>query len=79
MNLVIVTQVASGIGPNAAECRLTRLCAGSGLPEVSQIRPSNGCQIWIGFGSVDLARFWLRNGAFSHIQPDCGPQVSVLK
>ncbi|KAL1278895.1 hypothetical protein QQF64_025569 [Cirrhinus molitorella] len=67
------TQVASGIGPVAAECRLTRLCVGSGKPEVSQLWPSNGCRIWLGFGTVNPARFWLRNGTFNHIQPDCSP------
>ncbi len=44
------SQVASTIGPIAAECRLTRLCSGSGSPKVSQLWPSNGCQIWLGLG-----------------------------
>ncbi len=43
----IPSQVASAIGPIAAECRLTRLCSGSGSPKVSQLWPSNGWQIWL--------------------------------
>ncbi len=61
------------IGPIAAECRLTRLCYGSGSPKVSQLWPSNGLLIWLGFGCADLARFALRHGTFSHIRPDYGP------
>ncbi|KAK2915660.1 hypothetical protein Q8A67_000034 [Cirrhinus molitorella] len=76
---VKAAQVASGIGPVAAECRLTRLCAGSGKPEVSQLWPSNGCRIWLGFGIVDPARFWLRNSTFNHIQPDCSPSIEMMK
>ncbi len=37
----MTSQVASAIGPIAAECRLTRLCSGSGSPKVSQLWPSN--------------------------------------
>ncbi len=63
------TQVASAIGPIAAECWLTRLCSGSGSPKVSQLRPSNGCQIWLGFGYADLARFALRHGTLATFGP----------
>ncbi len=69
---LVSAQVASGIGPIAAECRHTRLCAGSGSPEVSQLWPSNGCQIRLGFGCADLVRLWLRNGALGTLGPAMG-------